>query len=268
MRRDRCIISSRGRDETFISRRDERSKRLNFVHVRSFNDSCLHSNGRSNLFAQKKMSTVYISPFAQSTFIRAYAAALRRIFMDSALLRNVVADPIKSGYYLGCAQSAYDKVERVAVLAEWEIAFRVRTGAGLNKEDLLSIFSRGDPFELIKTVWKSELEEELGLIAPFCRCTVCAKKRTDPTPDAAMNGESDDDDDDITYASAARRFFNSEFNREIINGCFTLPQPPPFPFTAADFPPLSALPDYLMHYAPFGADIDQVDGKEQRVGSG
>ncbi len=83
-----------------------------------------------------------------------------------------------------------------------------------------------------------------------------------------MNGESDDDDDgdynDNTYAAAAQRYLN----HEIINGRFQLP--PPFPFTAADFPPLPALPDYLMHYAPFGADIDQVDGKTQqkRGGSG
>ncbi len=214
------------------------------------------------------MSNVYISPFAQSTFIRAYAEALRRIFADNALLRCAVGDPIKSGYYLGCAQSAYDKVERASVLAEWEIMFRVRTGRGLNKEDVLSIFVRGDPFELIKTGWKRELEEELGLIAPSCHCNACrAKTETYRAPDAVMNDESDDDDDDDgdyndnTYAAAAQRFLN----HEIFNGRFQLP--PPFPFTATDFPPLAlpALPDYLMHYAPFGADIDQVDGKAQRA---
>ncbi len=80
-----------------------------------------------------------------------------------------------------------------------------------------------------------------------------------------MYSESDDDDDDDivfnTYASAAQCFLNSE----IFNGCF---QPPlPFPFTTTDFPPLAAaaLPDYLMHYAPFGADIDQVDGNARRA---
>ncbi len=124
------------------------------------------------------MLTVYISLFAKSALIRAYAAALHRIFADNALLRSAVADLIKSGYYLCCAQSAFDKVERAAVLAEWEIMFRVRTGSELNKEDLLSIFVRGDPFELIKTEWKRELEEELGLIAPSsCRCTICSTKK-------------------------------------------------------------------------------------------
>ncbi len=100
-------------------------------------------------------------PIVKKSFISAYAGSLRQIFMQEFRIRQIVADPIKTGYRQ-CSQTAFDRVKRSDVLGIWEHLFRMQTGHGLEAGDLIGMIGVGDPFELVKTDWEEELQEALG----------------------------------------------------------------------------------------------------------
>ncbi len=101
------------------------------------------------------------SPFVKNSFINAYAGSLRQIIMEDVRIRQIVADPLKTGYWQ-CSQTAFDRVKRSEVLGMWEYLFRMQTGHGLETRDLVGMMGVGDPFELVKMDWDEELQEALG----------------------------------------------------------------------------------------------------------
>ncbi len=100
-------------------------------------------------------------------FINAFAGNLRQIFVEDARVREIMADPIKMGYWQN-SPSAFERIllQRQDVLAMWEFLFQMQTGWEIDKDDVMQLFAWGDPFHMIRTDWQEDLELVLGFIQP------------------------------------------------------------------------------------------------------
>ncbi|MCP4605248.1 MAG: hypothetical protein GY847_32815 [Proteobacteria bacterium] len=113
------------------------------------------------------MMTTICSSFELSkmTFINAFAGNLRQIFIEDARVQEIMADPIKMGYWQN-SPSAFERIllQRQDVLAMWEFLFQMQTGQEIDKDDVMHLFSLCDPFQMIRTDWQEDLELVLGMI--------------------------------------------------------------------------------------------------------
>ncbi len=78
----------------------------------------------------------------------AFAGNLCKIFIEDERVRRIMADL------------------RWDVLVMWEFLFQMETGREIDKDDVIQLFERGDPFHMIRTDWQEDLELVLGLIQP------------------------------------------------------------------------------------------------------
>ncbi len=140
----------------------------------------------------------------------------RKIFVD-ARFRRILADP------------------RWDVLAMWEFLFQMETGRGIDKDSIMQLFARGDPFHMIRMDWQEDLEL-LGLIKP-------------PPPQQREDKMIQTDEGDETSCSAGtfREQFLSEFETKEAAYCEqNHPKPrTPSPYLPIDFSHLDY--DYSDH---------------------
>ncbi len=106
--------------------------------------------------------------------------ALHAIFVKEEIFCETVDDPIQFGYYCTMTNTVFDKVERVDVLKKWELLFKIRMGRRMNEGDLFAILIGGDPFWLVRTLWKGGLEIALGMTRPIAPVAVCVPSNTWP----------------------------------------------------------------------------------------
>ncbi len=106
---------------------------------------------------------------ARDSFIDVYAGALHAIFIKDEIFREAVDDPIQFGYYCMTevlTDKVFDKVEKADVLKNWELLFDIRMGHRMNEDDLFTILTGSNPFRLVRTLWKQNLEIALGMARP------------------------------------------------------------------------------------------------------
>ncbi len=116
----------------------------------------------------------------RDSFIDAYAGALHAIFMKDEIFRKAVYGPIQFGYYC-TTDMVFDKVERADILEKWGLLFQIRMGRRMNEDDLFAILISGDPFWLVQTLWKRDLEIALGITRPIATAmVVCIPSDTWP----------------------------------------------------------------------------------------
>ncbi len=99
---------------------------------------------------------------AWKSFIRAYAECLYQEYTKVLAENDPFYVPVQMLYQCD-AIPTYKNVRRADVFAHWEFYFEQETGSVLSKEEAISLFLKGDPFELCRTEWGDEIEEFLKI---------------------------------------------------------------------------------------------------------
>ncbi len=99
----------------------------------------------------------------RGAFINAFAGSVQQVLLSDETIQDAVKNPLQSGYH--CTKSmVFDKVKRLGILLKWMLLFKVAMGHKMVEGDVLTILIEGDPFWLIRTSWKRDLEIVLGWI--------------------------------------------------------------------------------------------------------
>ncbi len=106
----------------------------------------------------------------RNSFIDAYADALHAIFVKDKIFHKAINDP-QFGHY-GMTDTMFDKVKRADVVKKWDLLFETRMGRRMNEGEVFAILCSGDPFWLVQTLWKRNLEIALGITRPVATATM------------------------------------------------------------------------------------------------